>query len=182
MLHAVLDTCVLFRPLLCDTLLCLAEEEMFAPLWSADILAELRRNLLRYGIAEHAVEHRIEQMSIHFPAANVTGYEPLVAGMLISPSDRHVLAAAVRGHADVIVTENVKDFPAEHVELYDVAVSHQDVFLLDLLDLDPVAVRRALTRQVSRYRRQPRTVPELLVALGSAGNGCAGFAAAARAG
>jgi hypothetical protein len=121
-------------------------------------------------------------MSIHFPAANVTGYEPLVAGMLISPSDRHVLAAAVRGHADVIVTENVKDFPAEHVELYDVAVSHQDVFLLDLLDLDPVAVRRALTRQVSRYRRQPRTVPELLVALGSAGNGCAGFAAAARAG
>jgi predicted nucleic acid-binding protein len=131
MLHAVLDTCVLFRPLLCDTLLCLAEEEMFAPLWSADILAELRRNLLRYGIAEHAVEHRIEQMSIHFPAANVTGYEPLVAGMLISPSDRHVLAAAVRGHADVIVTENVKDFPAEHVELYDVAVSHQDVFLLD---------------------------------------------------
>jgi predicted nucleic acid-binding protein len=181
MLRAVLDTCVLFRPLLCDTLLCLAEEGMFAPLWSADILDELRRNLLRYGIAEQAVEHRIEQMSIHFPAAIVTGYEPLVAGMSVSPSDRHVLAAAVRGHADVIVTENLKDFPVDCVEQYDVAVSHQDAFLLDLLDLDSVAVRRALVRQVSRYRRQPRTVPDLLAALGGAGNGCPSFAATAKA-
>lgn len=48
MVRAVLDTCVLFRPLLCDTLLCLAEEELYAPLWSADILDELHRNLVRY--------------------------------------------------------------------------------------------------------------------------------------
>ncbi len=73
MFRAVLDTCVLFRPLLCDTLLCMAEEELFAPLWSADILDELRRNLLRHGIAEQAVDHRIRQMTTHFPAATVTG-------------------------------------------------------------------------------------------------------------
>lgn len=176
MVRAVLDTCVLFRPLLCDTLLCIAEEELFAPLWSADILDELRRNLVRYGIPEVAVTHRLHQMTTHFPAAMVTGHEPFVAAMTTAPSDRHVLAAAVCGQAEVIVTENLRDFPTSATEPYDVAVSHQDEFLLDLHDLDPAAVRRALTRQVSRYRRQPRTVADLLAALGSSGNGCPRFA------
>ncbi|MDN5851242.1 MAG: PIN domain-containing protein [Actinomycetia bacterium] len=100
MIRAVLDTCVLFRPLLCDTLLCLAEEDLVAPLWWGDILAELRRNLLRYGIAAAVVDHRIEQMTTHFPGATLTGYDGLVPAMTTAQSDRHVLAAAVRAEAD----------------------------------------------------------------------------------
>jgi hypothetical protein len=73
MFRALLDTCVLFKPLLCDTLLCVAEEGMFLPLWSDDILDELRRNLLRYGVGEHGVEHHLGQMVAHFPGAMVTG-------------------------------------------------------------------------------------------------------------
>lgn len=57
-------------------------------------------------------------------------------------------------------------------------MAHQDAFLLDQLDLDPVAVRSALVRQVSRYRREPRTVDDLLVALAKSGNGCSDFATA----
>lgn len=182
MVRAVLDTCVLFRPLLCDTLLCLAEEDLFAPLWSAEILAELRRNLLRHGIAETAVDHRIEQMTTHFPGATVAGYESLVPAMTTAPSDRHVLAAAVRGGADAVVTENLRDFPEAAAAPYDVTITHQDEFLLDLFDLDPGAVRRALARQVSRYRRQPRTVADLLAALGRPGHGCVRFAAIGNAG
>jgi len=163
-------------PAACDTLLCIAEEELFAPLWSSDILAELRRNLLRYGIAEKAVSHRIGQMTTHFPAGMFTGYEPLLAAMTTAASDRHVLAAAALVHNDAMVTENLKDFPAEAVEPYDLAVVHQDMFLLDQFDLDPAAVRRALVRQVSRNRRQPRTVADLLAGLGSRGNGCPRFA------
>lgn len=111
MYRALLDTCVLFKPLLCDTLLCLAEEGGYLPLWSEDILDELRRNLIHYGIAERATDYRIGQMTEHFPAAMVTGHRSLVSAMTNSPTDRHVLAAAVRGHADVIVTENIRDFP-----------------------------------------------------------------------
>ncbi|MGW1682486.1 hypothetical protein [Saccharopolyspora sp. NPDC002376] len=53
---------------------------------------------------------------------------------------------------------------------------HQDEFLLDLHELAPGAVFRALTRQVSRYRRDPRSVEDLLIGLGGAGNGCPQFA------
>ena len=142
MFRALLDTCVLFKPLLCDLLLCLAEEGLFQPLWSAD-----------------------------------TGYESLVAVMENQANDRHVLAAAVRGQAELIVTENVRDFPATVTARYDIDVVDQDGFLLDQWDLDPVAVRRALTRQVSRYRREPRTVVDLLIALGRQAHGCPRFAA-----
>lgn len=119
-------------------------------------------------------------MATHFPEAMITGFEPLVAAMTTAPSDRHVLAAAVRGQAEVIVTENLRDFHASSTDPYDVSVMHQDEFLLDLHDLDASAVRRALTRQVTRYRRRPRTVVELLAALGGRGNGCVRFAENAR--
>lgn len=176
MFRALLDTCVLFKPLLCDTLLCIAEEGLFQPLWSENILEELRRNLLRHRIAESAVVHRIGQMIEHFPAAMVTGHRTLIDAMTNDAKGRHVLAAAVRGRADLIVTQNVRDFPPSSTSPYDIEVTDQDSFLLDQRDLDPAAVRCALARQVSRYRREPRTVGDLLIALGRPGNGCPRFA------
>jgi len=176
MFRVLLDTCVLFKPLLCDTLLCIAEEGLFQPLWSDDILDELRQNLLRYGVAKSGVDHRIEQMGEHFPGALITGHRSLIGAMTNHPKDRHVVAAAVRGCAELIVTENIRDFPAESLAPYDIEVTDQDTFLLDQLDLDGSAVRRALGRQVSRYRRVPRTVDELLGALAGAGSGCPNFA------
>lgn len=176
MIRALLDTCVLFKPLVCDALLSIAEENAFRPLWSRDILDELRGSLVRAGVVPESVEHRIAQMRTHFPGADVDGYEDLIRGMTNDPKDRHVLAAAVRGNAEAIVTENVRDFPASAVECYDIAVMDQDEFFLDLYDLDPAAVTRGLTRQVSRYRRDPRSVEDLLIALGNCGNGCPQFA------
>lgn len=92
------------------------------------------------------------------------------------PKDRHVVAAAVHGSAELIVTENVRDFPASAVKPHDIEVPDQDDFLLNQLDLAPRRVHNALSRQTSRYRRAPRTVDDLLIALGRAGNGCPGFA------
>lgn len=172
MLRVLLDTCVLFKSTLCDTLLSVAEEGLYQPLWSMDILEELRRNLARYGVAERAIEHRIDQMTTHFPGSTVENYDRLTEVMTNHSKDRHVLAAAVCGGAELIVTENLADFPAESVKPYDMDVVTQDCFLLDQLDLAPQRVRGALDRQVSRYKRNPRTVEDLLITLGRPGSGC----------
>ncbi|GAA3022594.1 PIN domain-containing protein [Actinokineospora globicatena] len=180
MYPAFLDTCVLLKPYVCDTLLTIAESGLFRPLWSIGVLDELARNLAKRGLSEAQVSHRIEQMTHHFSDANVTGYEHLVPAMENDPKDRHVLAAAVRGGAASLVTENLKDFPKHALDRYGIAAVHQDEFLQDQLDLSPRLVSAALQRQVSRHRKYPRSVDDLLDVLGNEGNGCPGFAAEAR--
>lgn len=89
---ALLDTCVLYPAYLCDTLLRLAEAEAYRPLWSADIVTELRRNVADAGIPADRVDRRIAHMSRSFPDAMVTGYETLIDSMSNDPKDRHVVA------------------------------------------------------------------------------------------
>jgi len=177
----LLDTCVLLKSYLCDTLLSIAEEGVYRPLWSEHVLAELRRNLVKAGAKQEAVEHRLGQMAAYFPDAQVTSYEALISSMTNHPKDRHVLAAAVAGRADVLVTENLKDFPPAAVAHFGITVVGQDDFLSGLLELYPEAVLDALRRQASRYRREPRTGTALLNVLASAGQGCPEFARQCRA-
>jgi hypothetical protein len=115
-------------------------------------------------------------MAAYFPDARVTGYEQLIGSMTNQPKDRHVLAAAVAGRADTLVTENLKDFPPESAAHLGITVTGQDDFLLGLLELHPDAVLDALRRQSSRYRREPRSVTALLSILGGPGQGCPEFA------
>jgi predicted nucleic acid-binding protein len=175
---AFLDTCVLVKPYLCDTLLSIAEAGLYSPLWSPMVMAELERNLARRGLDEKRIMHRLDQMNGAFPGAAVTGYEALITDMTNDPKDRHVLAAAVRGSAEVLVTENLRDFPPAAVRPYGIQVVSQDAFLLDQLDLRPADVLDALRRQASRYHREPRNVAALLTILGSQASGCPDFAQA----
>jgi predicted nucleic acid-binding protein len=178
---ALLDTCVLLKSYLCDALLSIAEEGVYRPLWSQHVLAELRRNLVKVGAKQEAVEHRAAQMVAYFPDAMVNGYEELIGSMTNDPKDRHVLAAAVAGQADILVTENLKDFPPASVGAFGITVADQDDFLSGLLEIYPDAVLDALRRQASRYRREPRTPIALLNVLASPGQGCPEFARQCRA-
>ena len=69
------------------------------------VMADLERNLARRGLDEKRITHRLDQMNGAFPDAAVTGYEALITDMTNDPKDRHVLASAVRGGAEVLVTE-----------------------------------------------------------------------------
>lgn len=165
---AVLDTCVLYPAHLRDTVLRLAERGLYRALWSAGIVEELRRNLAEL-VTPTAVGRLLDQMTAAFPEAEVTGYQSLIDGLTCDPKDRHVLAAAVRADAGAIITFNTTDFPDHSIEPFELEVIHPDTFLLDQLDLDPVAVIDELAQQAEANRRSPTTVPQLLDALARAG-------------
>lgn len=105
-------------------------------------------------------------MSSAFPEASVAGYEPLISAMTNDEKDRHVVAAAVRCHAQVIVTTNLKHFLDAALDPFGLEAQHPDEFLCNLFDLDSGRVLQAVTEQAADLRKPTRTVLEVLEALG----------------
>jgi len=138
----LLDANVLVPNALRDTLLRIAEADFYRPLWSQDILAETRRTVLRLrpNINPTRLDAMFACMNEAFNDALVTGYESLIEGMTNDMDDRHVLAAAVAGRADVIVTNNLKDFPQAAVDPLHIEVLGPDRFLCLQYDLAPSSV------------------------------------------
>jgi predicted nucleic acid-binding protein len=133
--RAVLDANVLYPFSLRDTLLRLAELELYDPLWSAQILDEATRNLVEDGRIEiWQAERLVEAMGRTFEAAEVPQAQVLAleSAMLNDEKDRHVLAAAVAGGAEAVVTANLLDFPPEACDPLGVEAVHPDDFLLGL--------------------------------------------------
>jgi predicted nucleic acid-binding protein len=161
---AVLDACVLLPASLRDTLLRLAERpRMYTPKWSNQIWAEVTRNLeSRRKLTAENIAYLTAQVQLHFPEAEVEGYEKLTAAMTNDPKDRHVVAAAVRAKAQVIVISNLKDFPRSSLAEWQIEARRPDQFLTDLYALDPKTV-------ISRLREQAATIgrslPDLLTTL-----------------
>lgn len=166
---AFFDTCVLYGSRLSDVILRLADRGAFRPLWSEDVLEELERNLVKNGEDPALVHKRITTMTTYFTDAIVEGYHHLIDGMQCDPKDRHVLAAAVRANAEVLVTFNLKDFPPASTAPFDVEVVHPDEFLLDQLDLFPGPVVAVLERLVDVYEHPPVSMDGLLRSLAQAG-------------
>lgn len=148
MTTALLDTCVLVPSRARDMLLETASAGVYRPLWSSEILSELDRTLRHLAAKRGSVPEETDaylkrlfrQMRITFPDAVVTEWEELVPTIhLPDPDDRHVVAAAWAGRADVIVTDNLSDFPPTALPA-SVTSQSLDDFLLDILDLHPAEV------------------------------------------
>ncbi|MBT0566889.1 PIN domain-containing protein [Williamsia sp. CHRR-6] len=93
----------------------------------------------------------------------VAGFEPLVDAVeLPDPGDRHVLAAAIKARAQVIVTRNLRDFPADALTPWDLEAKSPDDFILDQIDLDRTAVYGAIQRIADSNMKEPRTVAAVL--------------------
>jgi predicted nucleic acid-binding protein len=154
------DANALFPFTLRDTLLRAAAADFYQLRWSNEILDEMERNLVSTGTmpADKAARLRAT-MERFFPEAMVTGYEPLIAAMQNDMKDRHVVAAAVKAGAQVIITENLKDFDPlpEGVE-----AQSPDEFLCNLFDLDAEGFTEMLREQASDLQNPPVTFEELL--------------------
>jgi predicted nucleic acid-binding protein len=145
---AVLDACVLYPTVLREVLLGVASEGLFAPLWSARLLEEWARAAGKLGpAAEAQVRGDIALVRARWPRAEVPVAPVLEARLwLPDPADVHVLAAAIAGSADVIVTFNAQDFPRNVLAEEGIWRADPDGFLLDLRARDAGAVARAAER------------------------------------
>lgn len=135
----VLDACVLAPARLCDLLLRLAEEpRLHAPRWSSEILDEVWRTQVgQLDYPEQLADYWREQVTVAFPEALVTGYEPRLGACQVEEGDRHVLAAAIETGAEAIVTFNLRHFPPAALELCGVVACHSADHLIGLYDAAP---------------------------------------------
>lgn len=164
----VYDACVLHPAPLRDLLIRVANAGVVQAKWSERILDECFESILRRrpDLAAGALDRTRQLMSEAVADCLVTGYEPLEGAVsLPDPDDRHVLAAAIRANAQVIVTFNLSDFPATVLASYDIEAKHPDDFLLDSLDLAPSVLVRCLTEQAAALKHPTRTVPEVMNSL-----------------
>lgn len=87
----------------------------------------------------------------------VENYEPLIEALTLPDiKDRHVLAAAIKTNANIIVTNNLKDFPSDYLRTYGLAAKSADDFITDTIDLNPEQAVAAFRRLV-----QNKTNPDL---------------------
>ena len=165
---AVYDANILYPAPLRDLFIRLAQTGLVRARWTEAIHDEWVRNVLKDNPAlspDRLVRTRT-LMNEAVRGCLVTGYEDLIESLsLPDPDDRHVLAAAIRSVAEVIVTFNLKDFPAGTLESYHVEAMHPDDFLLALLDAAPGLVCAAVKRQREGLRNPPKTAEELLATL-----------------
>jgi predicted nucleic acid-binding protein len=169
---AIYDACVLYPAPLRDLLMHLALTELFRAKWTEVIHDEWIRSVLeqRPDLKREQLERTRSLMNAHVLDCLETSYEDLIPSLTLpDPDDRHVLAAAIRGRADVIVTYNLDDFPADILAHYGIEAQHPDDFIAHLLELAPGTVCAAVKRQREGLRCPPKSAEELLATLLSQG-------------
>jgi hypothetical protein len=146
-----------------DALLSLATAGFFAAKWTVRIEDEWIRSLEKQrpdlvgklGIRRDSMRDAIPDWEV--PEA---AWASLVKGICLpDPDDAHALAAAIAGHADCIVTSNLKDFPRAALQEYGIEVIDPDTFIINQWDLDPVNAIAAFKRMRAR-RKKPQSSPE----------------------
>lgn len=164
----VLDACVIYPNMLRDLLMRLGLNGLYMPKWTATIHDEWQRNLVKNmpEVTPDKVKRIEVLMDKALPDALVTGFEPLISGLsLPDEDDRHVVAAAIKYNAEVIVTFNLKDFPGENLDALEIEAMHPDEFILDLIDLNPALVLKAVREQRTSLKNPAIGSEEYLTSL-----------------
>jgi hypothetical protein len=169
---AVYDANILYPAPLRDLFIRIAQTGLVCARWTETIHDEWIRSVLKDNpnLSTDRLARTRSLMNAAVRDCLVTGYADLIDSMsLPDPDDRHVLAAAIRAGVEVIVTSNLKDFPAEALTQFDIEARHLDDFLVELMDPVPGAVCTAVKRQREGLLNPPKTAEELLATLESQG-------------
>lgn len=160
MIHSVrftviLDTNVIYPLVTRDLLFWFAWYELYTPKWSQHIFDEWETVMRRKHVPENRIKSRIEKANLAFPDALVKNYENLISVLkLPDENDRHILAAAIKTNANLIVTNNLKDFPLEYLKDFGLGAKTPDDFLTDIIDLNNHKAVKAF-REMVINRKNP---------------------------
>lgn len=167
---AVLDTNVIFPIIIRDLLFWFAHYDLYTPKWSENIFIEWKTVMLRRDITEEEAEKIIQTANAAFPDALVQNYRGLVEQLeLPDVDDRHVLAAAIKANANVIVTNNLKDFPEDYLDSFGLKAKSADDFLTDIIDLNAEIAIKAFREMVLNKRNPAMDEYQVLDSLRKAG-------------
>ena len=167
-LAVVYDACVMYPAPLRSFLMYLAVTDIYRACWTNEIHEEWMNNLIknRPDISRQQLERTRDKMNENVRDCLVTDYEPLIETLrLPDDHDRHVLAAAIRAKADIILTFNLKDFPPGVLGPYGMEAQHPDQFLCRQFDLFPETVVMAARNQRARLKKPAQNVEEYLETL-----------------
>lgn len=162
---AVLDACVLYPAPLRDLLMSLAVEGIYGARWTAQIHDEWIRNLIakRPDLDKQKLLQTSSLMNQVVEDALVENYQYLIPTLALpDPDDRHVLAAAIVGHADAIVTFNLKDFPEQSLSQHSIEILHPDDFLIAQYDLDQIRMLKVIKSCRIKLRNPPKSAGDYI--------------------
>lgn len=171
-LAVVYDACVLYPAPLRDLLVQLATTHIFRAKWTELIHDEWTRNLLikRPDLNADRLTRIRVLMNQNVPDSLVADFEDLIPTLeLPDPDDRHVLAAAIIAEAKIIVTFNLKDFPASILTRYGITAKHPDLFVGDLIEQYPQQILQAIETILARLKHPPQTFARHLETLANQG-------------
>ena len=156
---AVPDACVLYPPSLRDLLMQAAVAGVYAPRWTEEIHIEWTRNVLvntpKVTPAQFDRTHRLMNQAV--PNCLVSDYQSYIPTLnLPDANDRHVLAAAIKTQAPLIITFNLTDFPNAVLRTYEVQAVHPDPFLEGFFDEQPELFLRAVRAHRSSLHHPPK--------------------------
>jgi predicted nucleic acid-binding protein len=166
---ALLDACVLHPLAMADALISLASAQLFAAKWSRAIEAEWIASVeQRRPDLQGRLDYRRDQMRQAVPDWEVDepAWRALAQGLTLpDPGDVHVLAAALAGHADCIVTTNLRDFPTQVTAPLNIEIIHPDQFVVAQWDLDQLAALAAFKRMRARWKKPQASAEDFAAAL-----------------
>lgn len=170
---ALLDACVLHPMAMADALMSLASSGLYAAKWSRTIESEWIASIeQRRPDLTGKLGYRRDQMREAVPDWEVgeRAWQSLAGDLkLPDPGDVHVLAAALAGHADGIVTVNLRDFPPDVVGPLGIEIIHPDEFIAAQWDQDQFVAVAAFKRMRARWKKPAATAEEFAAALERAG-------------
>ena len=165
---AVYDANVLYPSALRDFLIRVAIEDLVHARWSDRILDEVFRNIAfnRPDLDLDRLLRTRQRMCAAVLDCLVTGLEELEAEIsLPDADDRHVVAAAIRAGASIIVTFNLRDFPEDELGHHGIVAMHPDVFAMELLARNPASVLEVIASQAADLQNPRHSAADVVAAL-----------------